>query len=111
MSGGVPDGRPGLDGGGPRAKRSRSAGASPSVRSPPISSTPTASTTPSSAPTAFGPEGVAGVHRRSPEGQARQPAPANPESARACERASGEAGWQGGYSGGRQPLGLRRGPG
>eukprot|EP00969_Alexandrium_andersonii_P109349 4824022-Alexandrium_andersonii.AAC.1 len=62
-----------------------------SMATAPRPSTPTASTTPSYAPTALGPEGVAGVYRRAPEGQARQPAPANPESARVHERASGEA--------------------
>eukprot|EP00969_Alexandrium_andersonii_P029560 1290185-Alexandrium_andersonii.AAC.1 len=72
MRGGVPEGRPGLEGGGARAKRSRSAGASPSTSSPPVSTTPTA------APTAFGPTGVAGMNRRSPESQTQQASSGRP---------------------------------
>eukprot|EP00969_Alexandrium_andersonii_P153815 6801584-Alexandrium_andersonii.AAC.1 len=52
--------------------------------------------TPTSSPTAYGPPGATGVDRWAPGGQNQRPTPANPESARVIERASGEAGWQGG---------------
>eukprot|EP00969_Alexandrium_andersonii_P324762 14349857-Alexandrium_andersonii.AAC.1 len=55
MSGGLPEVPPGFEPGGPRPKRSRSAGAAPSTRSSPIASTPTSS------PTAFGPPGAVGA--------------------------------------------------
>eukprot|EP00969_Alexandrium_andersonii_P129584 5727668-Alexandrium_andersonii.AAC.1 len=76
MPGGAPEVPPGLEGRAPPPKRSRSAAATPSASSPFISTSPTA------APTAFGPPGVAGVYRQSPDGQTQQPAPANPGPAR-----------------------------
>eukprot|EP00969_Alexandrium_andersonii_P149791 6623386-Alexandrium_andersonii.AAC.1 len=72
MSGGAPEVPPRLEGGAPRLKRGRSAGAAPSASSPSITTSPTA------VPTAYGPSGAAGVHRRAPEGQTQQPTPANP---------------------------------
>eukprot|EP00969_Alexandrium_andersonii_P080789 3561583-Alexandrium_andersonii.AAC.1 len=76
MSGGAPDVPLGLEGGAPRAKRSRSAGALPSTSSPPIVTTPT------SAPTAYGPPGAVGGYRRATGGQTQQPTQGHPESAR-----------------------------
>eukprot|EP00969_Alexandrium_andersonii_P251229 11104148-Alexandrium_andersonii.AAC.1 len=76
MSGGLPDDSPGLEQSAPRIKRSLSAGATPTTRT--SSTAPTAATS----PTSFGPSGVVGVGQRSPEGQAQQPHPADPEQAR-----------------------------
>eukprot|EP00969_Alexandrium_andersonii_P268580 11868852-Alexandrium_andersonii.AAC.1 len=91
MSGGAPEPPPGLEARRRRPKRSRFAGAPPATNSPPIASTPPGPTTPSAAPTVLGPSGAAGVYRRAPGGQDQQPTPADPESARVYERASGEA--------------------
>eukprot|EP00969_Alexandrium_andersonii_P076409 3368905-Alexandrium_andersonii.AAC.1 len=66
MSGGAPESPPGLEGRGPRPKRSRTAGAPPATTSPPIASTPSGPTTPSAAPAVLGPSGAAGVYRRAP---------------------------------------------
>eukprot|EP00969_Alexandrium_andersonii_P350128 15432581-Alexandrium_andersonii.AAC.1 len=70
MSGGVPEGPPGLDPGGPRPTRSRSAGVTPTSSSPPTTSTPTAP------PTTYGPPGAVGEFRRAPG--AREQPPADP---------------------------------
>eukprot|EP00969_Alexandrium_andersonii_P246489 10892719-Alexandrium_andersonii.AAC.1 len=91
MSGGAPEAPPGLEGREPGPERSRSARAAPATSSSPITSTPSGPITPSATPTALGPSGAAGVYRRAPGGQAQQPTPANPESARVDECASAEA--------------------
>eukprot|EP00969_Alexandrium_andersonii_P192839 8518871-Alexandrium_andersonii.AAC.1 len=90
MSGGAPEGPPGLDPINHLPKRSRSAGPTPSSSSAPTALTPTA------APTTFGPSGVVGVDRRAP-GAPEQP-PASSGAARVAERASGVPGWQGGLA-------------
>eukprot|EP00969_Alexandrium_andersonii_P124094 5483752-Alexandrium_andersonii.AAC.1 len=78
MSGGAPEGPPGLDPGS-RPKRSRSAGPATSSTSP----------APATAPTTFVPPGAVAAHRRAP-GTLEQP-PAGSGAARVVERASGEA--------------------
>eukprot|EP00969_Alexandrium_andersonii_P233579 10312976-Alexandrium_andersonii.AAC.1 len=65
MSGGVPEGPPGLDQRGP--KRSRSAGAVPTTRTSSTSRTSPTSPTASSTPIAFGPSDPVGVGRRASE--------------------------------------------
>eukprot|EP00969_Alexandrium_andersonii_P113680 5023913-Alexandrium_andersonii.AAC.1 len=82
MPGSEPDAPPGLEGRGPRPKRSRSAGAVPATGSSPLTTSPSGPTTPSSAPTALGPAGAAGVDWQAPGGQAQQATPSNPEAAR-----------------------------
>eukprot|EP00969_Alexandrium_andersonii_P149654 6617099-Alexandrium_andersonii.AAC.1 len=67
MSGGAPEGPPGLDPGDPRPKRSRSVGARRSSSSSPTAPTPAA------APTTFEPLGAVGEARRAPGAREQPP--------------------------------------